>query len=65
MDRRRGLVKGHPVRRRIGLHGLVGMPKRDDVVVEDRVDLDVAAQGADVVDERAQVEIVAALDPWS
>jgi len=40
----------------------VGSPP-DNVVVKDRVDLDMTAQGVHVAGERAQVEIVAPLDP--
>src|ERR1700755_745506 len=37
--------------------------KRDNVVVKNRVDLDVTAQGIHVVGKRAEIEIVAPLDP--
>jgi len=42
---------------------LLDQPERHDVVVKDGVDLDAATQGAHVVGQRAQVEVLGVLDP--
>lgn len=42
---------------------LLDLAKRHDIVVEDGIDLDMAAEGAHVVGQRAQIEILRVLDP--